>query len=177
VGCLGRDLHEALEHALLATGTRFPRKGVLLSLGPLVDKYWFAEEARLIVQELELPIYATQGTAEVLAKEGVPCRAVGKTPDGDTSGLDVIAQGLVDLVINVTREYDQFGRPDGYWIRRQAIDLGVPLVTDLQLARAVVEASRWRKSVSLDVFALNEYVAHDLDRHLVFRASDAHKIT
>jgi carbamoyl-phosphate synthase large subunit len=177
VGCLGRDLHEALEHALLATGTRFPRKGVLLSLGPLVDKYWFAEEARLIVQELELPIYATQGTAEVLAKEGVPCRAVGKTPDGDTSGLDVIAQGLVDLVINVTREYDQFGRPDGYWIRRQAIDLGVPLVTDLQLARAVVEASRWRKSVSLDVFALSEYVAHDLDRPLVFRASDAHKIT
>jgi carbamoyl-phosphate synthase large subunit len=175
VGCLGRDLHEALEHALLATGISFPRKGVLLSLGPVVDKYWFAEEARMIVQELELPIYATRGTAEVLAREGIPCTAVEKTPDGGTSGLDVIAQGLVDLVINVTREYDQYGRPDGYWIRRQAIDLGVPLVTDLQLARAVVEASRWRKSARLDVVALNDYVASDPDRRLVYRASDTYK--
>jgi carbamoyl-phosphate synthase large subunit len=175
VGCLGRDLHEALEHALLATGTRLPRKGVLLSLGPVGDKYWFVEEARLIVQELELPIYATQGTAEVLAREGIPCTGVEKTPDGGTSGLDVIAQGLVDLVINVTREYDQYGRPDGYWIRRQAIDLGVPLITDLQLARAVVEASRWRKSAQLDVVALGDYVTYEPDRRLVYRASDAHK--
>jgi carbamoyl-phosphate synthase large subunit len=94
-----------------------------------------------------------------LVKEGIPCTAVEKTPEGGHSGLDVIAQGLVDFVINGTREHDQDGRPDGYWIRRQAIDLGVPLVTDLQLARAVVEASRWRKSVSLDATALNDYVA------------------
>ena len=175
VGCLGRDLHEALEHALLATGTRFPRKGVLLSLGPVGDKYWFAAEARMIVQELGLPIYATQGTAEVLAAEGIPCTAVEKTPTAASSGLDVIAAGLVDLVINVTRDYDQYGRPDGYWIRRQAIDLGVPLITDLQLARAVVEASRWRRSETLEVVALDDYVAHDPDRRLVFRASDTNK--
>ena len=175
VGCLGRDLHEALEHALLATGASFPRKGVLLSLGPVVDKYWFAEEARMIVQELELPIFATHGTAEVLIREGIPCTAVEKTPDGSMSGLAVIAEGLVDLVINVTREYDQYGRPDGYWIRRQAIDRGVPLVTDLQLARAVVEASRWRKSASLNVVALNDYVAYDPDRRLVYRASDTQR--
>jgi carbamoyl-phosphate synthase large subunit len=177
VGCLGRDLHEALEHALLATGTRLPRKGVLLSLGPVGDKYWFVEEARMIVQELELPVYATQGTAEVLAREGIPCTAVEKTPDGGASGLDVIARGLVDLVINVTREYDEYGRPDGYWIRRQAIDLGVPLVTDLQLARAIVEASRWRKSADLDVVALSDYVTYEPDRRPVYRSSDAHKTT
>jgi carbamoyl-phosphate synthase large subunit len=161
VGCLGRDLHEALEQALLATGTRFPSKGVLLSLGPVVDKYWFADEARMIVQELQLPIYATRGTAEILAKEGIPCIAVEKRTESGTSGLDVIAEGLVDFVINVTREYDQHGRPDGYWIRRQAIDLGVPLVTDLQLARAVVEAMRWRRTSSLEAVALNDYVGRD----------------
>ena len=175
VGCLGRDLAEALEHALLATGTRLPRKGVLLSLGPVVDKYWFAEEARMIVQELELPSYATRGTAEVLERVGIPCTAVDKTPEAGTSGLDVILEGLVDLVINVTREYDQFGRPDGFWIRRQATDLGVPLITDLQLARAVVEACRWRRSATLDVIALNDYVAQEPDRHLVFRSSDPQK--
>jgi carbamoyl-phosphate synthase large subunit len=169
VGCLGRDLHEALQHALLATGMRFPRNGVLLSLGPVVDKYWFAEEARIIVQELQLPIYATRGTAEILAELGIACTAVEKRTESGTTGLDVIAQGLVDLVINVTREYDQYGRPDGYWIRRQAVDLGVPLVTDLQLARAVVEASRWRKSVSLEVLALNDYVASETPSR---RASD-----
>jgi len=169
VGCLGGDLHEALQHALLATGMRFPCKGVLLSLGPVVDKYWFADEARIIVQELQLPIYATRGTAEILTELGIACTAVEKRTETGTIGLDVIAQGLVDFVINVTREYDQYGRPDGFWIRRQAVDMGVPLVTDLQLARAVVEASRSRKTSSLEVRALNDYVASDIPSR---RASD-----
>ena len=56
---LGRDLHEALQHGLLAAGMSLPRKGVLLSLGPVADKYWFADEARIIATELRLPIYAT----------------------------------------------------------------------------------------------------------------------
>lgn len=46
VGCFGDDLHEALLHALQATGFRFPRNRVLLSLGPVEDKFWFADEAR-----------------------------------------------------------------------------------------------------------------------------------
>jgi carbamoyl-phosphate synthase large subunit len=79
---------------------------------------------------------------------------------------------MVDLVINVTREYDQYGRPDGYWIRRQAIDLGVPLITDLQLARAVIEAWRWRKSSDLEVLALNDHVARDPDRRRAFRTME-----
>jgi carbamoyl-phosphate synthase large subunit len=160
VGCLGRDLHEALHHALLATGMTFPRKGVLLSLGPVADKYWFADEARIIANELQLPIYATRGTADMLAEIGIPCTAVEKSTGTGVSGLDVIEQGHVDFVINVAREYDQYGRPDGYWIRRQAVDLGVPLVTDLQLARAIVEALRWRKPSDLGVLAWNDYVGH-----------------
>jgi carbamoyl-phosphate synthase large subunit len=160
VGCLGRDLHEALLHGLLATGMRFPRKGVLLSLGPVADKYWFADETRIISNELQLPIYATRGTAEMLAEIEIPCTIVEKTAGTGVSGVDVIEQGHVDFVINVARDYDQYGRPDGYWIRRQAVDLGVPLVTDLQLARAIVEALRWRKPSSLEVLAWNDYVGH-----------------
>ena len=67
----------------------------------------------------------------------------------------------MDLVINIPREYDQQGRPDGYLIRRQAIDHGVPLVTDLQLARAIVEALRWRNPSSLEVIAWNDYVGRN----------------
>jgi carbamoyl-phosphate synthase large subunit len=156
VGCLGRDLHEALEHALLATGMKLPRKGVLLSLGPVADKYWFTDEARIVAQELNLPIYATHGTAEMLAEVGIPCTAVEKGSGDGLSGLDVIRRGLVDLVINIPREYDEHGRPDGYLIRREAIDQGVALVTDLPFARAIVEALRWRKPADLDVIAWND---------------------
>ncbi len=162
VGCLGRDLHEALLHALLATGMRFPQKGVLLSLGPVVDKYWFADEARVIVDELLLPVYATRGTAEILVELGIACMAVEKGHGAGTSALDVIEQGLVDFVINIPREYDQFGRPDGYLIRRQAIDAGVSLITDLQLARAIIEALRWYKPSMLDVVALDDYLVRRL---------------
>jgi carbamoyl-phosphate synthase large subunit len=157
VGCLGRDLPEALLHGLLATGKRFPSKGVLLSLGPVVDKYWFADEARIIANELQLPIFATRGTAEMLAEIGITCTAVEKNAGAGISGVDVIHRGLVDFVINVAREYDSFGRPDGYWIRRQAIDAGVPLVTDLPLARAIIEALRVKRPSSLEVTALEDY--------------------
>jgi carbamoyl-phosphate synthase large subunit len=158
VGCLGRDLHEALQHGLLASGMRFPVKGVLLSLGPVADKYWFADEARIIANELQLPVYATRGTAEMLGEIGIACTAVEKGSGAGLSGLDLIDQGRVDLVINVAREYDQYGRPDGYLIRRHAVDHGIPLVTDLQLARAIIEALRWRKPSELDVVAWNDYV-------------------
>ena len=67
----------------------------------------------------------------------------------------------MDLVINVPREYDEMGRPDGYLIRRQAVDAGVPLITDLQLARAVIEALRWKKPTELNVLSWDDYLARD----------------
>jgi carbamoyl-phosphate synthase large subunit len=157
VGCLGRNLHEALLHGLLATGFKFPQRGVLLSLGPWEDKFWFTEEARAIAQELGLPIYATEGTARMLRGVGVPCIAVGKLDNDELSAGYTIEEGLVDLVINVPLAYDELGRPDGYVIRRRAIDAGIPLITDRQLARALVDALRWHASESLQVVAWNDY--------------------
>lgn len=160
VGCFGDDLHEALLHSLLSTGFRFPKKGVLLSLGPVEEKYWFALEARTIHEELKLPIFATPGTAEALKELGIPCTALAKVEGEGTSAMDVIDAGRVDLVINVPREYDELGRPDGYLIRRRAVDAGVPLITDNHLARAVIEAMRWkRNSESLRILAWDNYLA------------------
>ncbi|HXF47566.1 MAG TPA: carbamoyl-phosphate synthase (glutamine-hydrolyzing) large subunit [Burkholderiaceae bacterium] len=158
VGCFGDDLHEALLHALRATGFRFPQRGVLLSLGPVADKYWFADEARAIAEELRLPLYATRGTAEMLDEVGIPCATVGKHADERPNALELIERGDVDLVINVPREYDAAGRPDGILIRRAAVDAGVPLITDLQLARAVVEALRRKKRSDLRLLAWDDYV-------------------
>jgi carbamoyl-phosphate synthase large subunit len=159
VGCIGEDQHEALLHALLATGFRFPRRAVLLSLGPVSHKYQFAEEAGVIARELGLAIYATAGTARMLEEIGIACTPVEKAPDTEGSAMDFIAANEIDLVINVPREYDSLGRPDGYHIRRCAVDCGVPLITDLQLARAVVEAMRHRRRADLKIIAWNDYLA------------------
>jgi carbamoyl-phosphate synthase large subunit len=176
VGCFGDDLHEALLHSLISTGFRFPKKGVLLSLGPVTEKYWFADEARVISEELKLPIFATPGTADTLLQLGIPCTSLAKTPgEGPSrtegsglpgaqhvgaSAMDVIDAGRVDLVINVPREYDELGRPDGYLIRRRAVDAGIPLITDNHLARAVIEALRSKKdSGSLRLLAWDGYLA------------------
>jgi carbamoyl-phosphate synthase large subunit len=165
VGCFGDDVHEALLHALLATGFRFPKKGVLLSLGPIQDKYWFADEARVITDVLGLPIYATPGTAEALRSLGIPCTSLGKGPADGAGAVHAIEDGSVDLVINIPREYDELGRPDGYWIRRRAVDAGIPLLTDLQLARAVIEALRHKRSAQqLSTLAYDEYLARN-DSH------------
>ena len=158
VGCLADDQHEALLHALIATGFRFPARGVLLSLGPLEDKYWFADEARAIADELKLPIFATPGTAEALQSLGIQATALSKRT-GPGSAVAAIDAGLVDLVINVPVEYDELGRPDGYLIRRRAVDANIPLITDLQLARAVVEALRRKRPSDLDILAYDELIA------------------
>lgn len=141
VGCFGRTADEALVKAMLSVGFRYPRRGVLLSLGPIRDKYQFTSEARLVL-ERGLTLYATSGTADVLMKEGIACTRVSKgtdTRDGP-SALDLMRSGAIDLVVNVAREYDPHGLPDGALIRRLAVDLEIPLVTDLMSARAIVRA-------------------------------------
>ncbi len=72
--------------------------------------------------------------------------------------MDVIDEGLVDLVINVPRSYDELGRPDGYLIRRRAVDADVPLVTDLMLATALVTALRNRAGASPAIRSWDEYL-------------------
>jgi carbamoyl-phosphate synthase large subunit len=161
VGCFGRDIHEALLHGLLATGIKFPRTGVLLSLGPVADKYSFAEEAEVIAKELDLPVYATKGTAIMLRELGIDCIEVGKNPYDEHNAMDLMEEGKIDLVINVSREFDESGRPDGYFIRRRATESGVSLITDLQLARALVAALRYYQPESLSVEDWGYYVHGD----------------
>ncbi|MGH8177757.1 MAG: carbamoyl-phosphate synthase large subunit, partial [Steroidobacter sp.] len=128
VGCIARTFPEALLLALTSTGFRTPRRGVLLSLGPRTEKFSFAEEALAIRDELQLPLFATVGTAEMLREIDIECVALSKGA-GSGSAADAIERGLIDLVVNVPVAYDEHGRPDGYLIRRAAIDAGAPLFT------------------------------------------------
>jgi carbamoyl-phosphate synthase large subunit len=105
-----------------------------------------------------LPIYATGGTAEALQALGIPCTTVAKLPGDGKSAMELIDAGEIDLIVNVPREYDEYGRPDGYLIRRQAVETGTPLFTDLQLARALIEALWRKRGQTLPVRALQEYL-------------------
>jgi len=158
VGCVAPTLNEALRLALESTGFRRPTRGVLLSLGPISEKFTFADEALIIRDELRLPIYATAGTAEMLREIGVDSNVVSKTAGDRHSAVRAIERGEVDLVINIPLRYDRDGRPDGYAIRRAAIDAGVPLFTDPQLARTVIEMLRWTTPQTPVPRALGEYV-------------------
>jgi carbamoyl-phosphate synthase large subunit len=138
VGCFGDTVEEALAKSLLATGFRWPSRGVLLSLGTMGDKYLLVEEARELAK-LGLLLYATPGSAETLHAEGIACHTVDKGESGsDSDVLRLLRSGAIDLVVNIPRSFDSEGRPDGFLIRRAATDLEIPLLTDLQLARAVV---------------------------------------
>jgi carbamoyl-phosphate synthase large subunit len=143
VACMGDDENEALLKAMLASGFRIPSRGVLLSLGPIADKYLFSEAARAL-QQLRLALYATPGTAEVLRSEGIGCEVLEPQPKSDgggaTNAVEAMKRGKVDLVINIPRQFDDRGRPDGFLIRRAAIDLHIPLITDLCVARKLVRA-------------------------------------
>ena len=164
-GCFGDTVEEALAKALLATGFRWPQRGVLLSLGTMSDKYLLIDEARVLAR-LGLKLYATAGTAETLHAEGIACDAVDKGEPGQQSEvLRLLREGAIDLVVNIPRSFDSQGRPDGFWIRRAATDLEIPLLTDLQLARAVVRMLAKVKpplagsTGSLTVLPWREYLA------------------
>ncbi len=140
VACLGRDLDEALLKAMWSVGIRPPRRGVLLSLGTLPDKYKFQEEARMLAR-MGLALYATSGTAKMLANEGLVHDVVARSAEeSGRSAREMLEAGESDLVINIPRTFDAAGRPDGYEIRRAAVDLGVPLITDVHLGRLFVRA-------------------------------------
>lgn len=170
VGCLGDSFHEALLHGLVATGFRGPKKGVLLSLGPPRWKHRFVRTARTMAEELGLKIYATSGTCRVLRDNGIDATEVARVRSeqrplgagfdqpGPLSALDLIDRGEVDLVVNVPVAFDPEGRPDGYLVRRRAVDRGVPLITDPSLARHVVTALVTHGEDSLRARAWNDFL-------------------
>jgi carbamoyl-phosphate synthase large subunit len=140
VACMGRDLDEALLKAMWSVGVRPPRRGVLLSLGKLPDKYRFRDEAHLL-SRLGLSLFATLGTSDMLRVEGLWHELVARSPEErGTTAREEMEGGKIDLVINIPRSFDAEGRPDGYDIRRAAVDLGIALITDIHLARLFVRA-------------------------------------
>jgi len=162
VACFGHTLDEALFSALESVGFQTPQAGVLLSLGTMQEKYSFLPEAQLL-QQLKLKLYATRVTAEILEKAGLQTTIVEKNTGATPNAIDLIEQGKIDFVINIPRTYDQEGRPDGFLIRRRAVECGIPLITDIHLAAKLIKAMQYLKHNERQIIAYRQY--QNLPRH------------
>ena len=157
VGCLGDDFDEAFLKALVSVGFRFPIKAALLSTGPLIDKVAFVESARML-ESLGVQFYATEGTREFLAGFDIASTLVHWPMEGLTpNATELIEQRKVDLVINIPKNYHETELTNDYHIRRQAVDFGIPLLTNIQLANRLAEALSRKGIEELQAKALQAY--------------------
>ncbi len=157
VACFGDDVEEALMKSLISTGLKLPKKGVLVSVGRQKDKLAFIESIPGLVK-MGLPVYATEGTASFLREHGVDVQILYKERDKQSpSVVEVLRQGTIDLVINIPKEYSTEENLDGYLIRRNAVDLGIPLFTNLQLAQLLIRAICMLDDDKLEIRAWDEY--------------------
>ncbi len=140
VACLGDDFNEAYLKALQAVGFRFPFKSILLSTGSIESKAELLEPVRSL-QEMGVTLFATDGTAKFLRKNGLKVKRLfwpleKKSPNV----VDYIKQGKIELVINIPKNFQQDELTNGYLIRRSAVDFNVMLITNRQIAMRVIEA-------------------------------------
>jgi carbamoyl-phosphate synthase large subunit len=157
VGCLGDDFDEAFLKALLSVGFRLPVKSVLLSTGPIESKAAFLESAR-ILQQMGVKLNATRGTAAFLRQHGVDAVSLyWPTEAASPNALEAIAGRAVDLVINIPKHSGEEELRNDYLIRRKAADLGIPLITNIQLAQRLVEALSKKGLSELQIKSWQEY--------------------
>lgn len=159
VGCLGDDLNEALLNALIATGYRLPKKSVLISSGAAKGKVSLLEPAKQLVKK-GYEVYATPGTAKFFNENGVKATAV-NWPDeeGDNNIMQMIAEHKFDLIVNVPKNHTKRELTNGYRIRRGAIDHNIPLMTNVRLAKAFIEAFTALRLEDIKIKSWQEYNA------------------
>ena len=141
VGCLGDDTNEAVLKSMLSVGYHIPQRSVLLSTGGYKQKVDMLDAAQLLHHK-GYALYATQGTHDMLAENGIPSTLVfwptdeGKQPQA----LDLLHERKIDMVVNINKNLTAGELTNGYRLRRAAIDLNIPLLTNARLASAFITA-------------------------------------
>ena len=141
VGCLGDDTNEAVLKSMLSVGYRIPECSVLLSTGGYKQKVDMLDAAQLLHNK-GYALYATQGTHDMLAENGIPSTLVfwptdeGKHPQA----LDLLHERKINMVVNINKNLTAGELTNGYRLRRAAIDLNIPLLTNARLASAFITA-------------------------------------
>lgn len=141
VGCLGESTSEALMTSMLSVGHRIPKKGVLLSTGSAKQKADLLESAHRLHKK-GYQLYATAGTHRYLNDNGIPAILVHwpSEADKEPQALDLLHRKQIDFVVNIPKNLTSNELTNGYKIRRAAVDLNVPLITNARLASAYIRA-------------------------------------
>ena len=141
VGCLGESTSEALMTSMLSVGHRIPKKGVLLSTGSAKQKADLLESAHRLHKK-GYQLYATAGTHRYLNENGIPAILVHwpSEADKEPQALDLLHRKQIDFVVNIPKNLTSNELTNGYKIRRAAVDLNVPLITNARLASAYIRA-------------------------------------
>ena len=160
VGCIGADTSEAILKAMLSVGLRVPHKskGVLLSTGTAKQKASMLEAACML-RDAGYRIFATGGTHRFLLENGVPAERVywPSEPDSHPQALQLLHDKEVDLVVNVPKDLTPTELGNGHKIRRAAIDLNIPLLTNARLASAFIRAFTELDIDTLEIKPWDEY--------------------
>ena len=141
VGCIGENTSEALLKAMLSVGNRIPKSGVLLSTGTPRQKADMLDAAHRLHNH-GYKLYATAGTHAFLTENGIPAVKVywPSQPDLQPQAIDLLHEHKIDLVVNIPKNLSSTELSNGYKIRRAAVDLNVPLLTNARLASAFINA-------------------------------------
>jgi carbamoyl-phosphate synthase large subunit len=158
VACLGDDFNEAFMKSLLSVGFTFPRKTILLSTGPIDSKSELLKSTR-ILEKMGYTFYATKGTAEFMINNGIKSNILyWPLENKEPNTLSYIADGKIDLIINIPKNIEKLELDNDYLIRRKAVDFDVPLITDVQLAKRLIE-SIYKISINdLKIKSWDEYL-------------------
>ena len=158
VGCIGDDTSEAILKAMLSVGYKIPRKTVLLSTGTPRQKADMLDAAHRLHNH-GFTIYATEGTCRFLNENGIPAiRAYWPTqPESQPQVLQLLHDKKIDLVVNLPKNLSSAELSNGYKVRRAAIDLNIPLLTNARLASAFIDAFTTLSPADIQIKSWDEY--------------------
>ncbi len=158
VACFGDDLKEAFLKALISVGYTVPKKNILISAGKVEDKAELLEGVRALADK-GYKIFATPGTAKFFADNEVKVESVAKASENASPNmLDLLEGRKVEMVINIPNKYTDQEMTDGYQIRRKSIDFNIPLITNLQLAKLIMDVIASDTKDHLEIASWDEYV-------------------
>ena len=158
VGCLGDDTNTALLKSMLSVGHRIPKKNILLSTGGAKQKVAMLDAAKMLIDH-GYKLYATGGTSKFLNENSIEnTHVLWPSEEGDEpKALDLLHNHTIDMVVNIPKNLTSSELTNGYKIRRAAIDLNVPLITNARLASAFIYAFCTTKLEDIGIKSWSEY--------------------
>ncbi|EHG24835.1 carbamoyl-phosphate synthase (glutamine-hydrolyzing) large subunit [Alloprevotella rava] len=157
VGCIGEDSRTALLKSMLSVGLRIPKNSVLLSTGNGLQKADMLTASQLLAQR-GYTIYATKGTNQYLTENGIKnTRVYWPTEEGTPQVIDLLREKKIDMVVNIPHDLSSREITNGYRVRRTAIDLNIPLLTNARLASSFIHAFATVDIDDLDIKSWDEY--------------------